>query len=344
MSNTTTFVLIKGNPTSWNVKQKGLMIEKPNEGLKFAAYYPGHDSIYVEDIKNKDIVASLIPSFEFNPSSNRTELTVPNSDVNLIKLLKLHPHYGKKFEIFSEELESTKALSKYNQIEKALEYIKSDNDLEIRAKGVVVLGVDAIHYLPSVSLAKLKEKAFSNPEVVISKINGIDYEAQFISAQAYIQGVVKNNLGHTAIVWGDSENMISPLGTGEIGNEKLGRILAQNNEQSASMLQVIAQKLGVDSNTTIADTSKDDFLIKEKDAEIKRLQEQISQKETDTSKDDLIAQLQAQLAEVSKGGNEETSGDLTLEDAQAKYLEKFGKEVGPRFKNDIDWIKAELDK
>ncbi|MGS4345082.1 hypothetical protein ACKUSY_05620 [Myroides odoratus] len=335
MSNTTTFVLLKGSPTSWSVKQNGLMIEKKGVGLKFAAYYPGQDSIFVEDIKNKDLKPQLIPAFEFNPSTNKTELTVPNTDVNLITLLKLHPHYGKKFEIFSEEIESERALSKYNNIEKALKLIESANDLEVRAKGVVVLGVDAMHYLPTVAMAKLKELAFSNPTQVISKIEGMDYESQFIAAKAFIDKIVKTNLGHTAVVWSDTENLILTLGTGEIGVEKLARLLSQNNEQSYNMLQIISQKLGIGTQ-------------QEEQPSVNA----VSEKELQ-AKDDEIAQLKAQLEAATKGSVQEINtpstqaetankAEMTLEEAQAKYFEKYQKEPGPAHKNNLEWLKSKL--
>ncbi|QQU04235.1 hypothetical protein [Myroides odoratus] len=338
MSNTTTFVLLKGSPTSWSVKQNGLMIEKKGVGLKFAAYYPGQDSIFVEDIKNKDLKPQLIPAFEFNPSTNKTELTVPNTDVNLITLLKLHPHYGKKFEIFSEEIESERALSKYNNIEKALKLIESANDLEVRAKGVVVLGVDAMHYLPTVAIAKLKELAFSNPTQVISKIEGMDYESQFIAAKAFIDKIVKTNLGHTAVVWSDTENLILTLGTGEIGVEKLARLLSQNNEQSYNMLQIISQKLGIGTQQEEQTPSVPVNTVSEKELQ---------------AKDDEIAKLRAELEAANKGSVHEINTpstqaeatnkvEMTLEEATAKYIEKFNKEPGPTVKGDLEWILKKL--
>lgn len=353
MSNTTTFVLLKGSPTSWSVKQNGLMIEKKGVGLKFAAYYPGQDSIFVEDIKNKDLKPQLIPAFEFNPSTNKTELTVPNTDVNLITLLKLHPHYGKKFEIFSEEIESERALSKYNNIEKALKLIESANDLEVRAKGVVVLGVDAMHYLPTVAMAKLKELAFSNPTQVISKIEGMDYESQFIAAKAFIDKIVKTNLGHTAVVWSDTENLILTLGTGEIGVEKLARLLSQNNEQSYNMLQIISQKLGIgtqqEEHTLVNSVSEKE--LQAKDAKLAELETESASKLQ--AKDDEIAQLKAQLEAANKGSVHEINTpstqaeatnkvEMTLEEATAKYIEKFRKEPGPNVKNDLEWILRKL--
>ncbi|MDR2223562.1 MAG: hypothetical protein LBE34_12660 [Flavobacteriaceae bacterium] len=340
MSNTTTFVLLKGNPTSWSVKQNGLMIEKKGVGLKFAAYFPGQDSIFVEDIKNKDLKPQLIPAFEFNPSTNKTELTIPNTDVNLITLLKLHPHYGKKFEVFSEEIESERALSKYNNIEKALKLLESANDLEVKAKGVVVLGVDAMHYVPSVAMSKMKEVAFNNPTQVISKIEGIDYESQFIAAKAFIERIIKTNIGHTAVVWSDTENIITTLGTGEIGVEKLGRLLAQSNEQSYNMLQIISQKLGFETQSEAQTQSApvndvSDQELKEKDAEIEKL------------KAELEAVKQKSIQEINPPTQTESTeqtvtDEMTLEEATEKYIEKFGKEPGPTVKNDLEWILKKL--
>ncbi|KZE74352.1 hypothetical protein AV926_17665 [Myroides marinus] len=340
-------------PQSWSLPINGATAVKPGtRQSKLINYYKGNDSIFTEDVlaENKEIKPSKLPVFYKNDVTGKTELRVNETDTNLIQLLKAHSWYGKKYEIYSLEKESENALAEYDLKLKAADLVKDLDDLELRSKAMVVFGLHAMQWQIPVANHKLKEMAFNNPKEIINKLEAKDFESQYISAQAYVEGIVKNNQGQTKVVWTDTEETILTLAVGEVGNIELGNFLNNGSDQAVNTLQAIAHKLGIDSNTTTASVSLDDSLIKEKDAEIKRLQEQITQKEADTSKDDLIAQLQAQLAEASKGGNEEivvvpeTSGDLTLEEAQAKYLDKFGKEVGPRFKNDIDWIKAELAK
>ena len=332
------FVLTTGRtPQTWDLPHINIMANKPGAGKKFINYYPGEDSIYKEDVegKNKDIKPSEIPLFEFNSATNKTELTVDESNTNLIMYLKAHPWFGRKYDITSETIESEKLLKGYELKEKAIDLVKHVSDLETKSKAMVVFGIQALHFEVKVAEAKLKQLAFEKPEFIIGKLSGVDYESQFISAQAYIQGIVKNNMGHTMVIWGDTEQPILTLAAGETGNIKLGNFLNNGSDQALITMQTIAQKLGIG-------------IQQEEQPSVNA----VSEKELQ-AKDDEIAQLKAQLEAATKGSVQEINTpstqaettnkvEMTLEEAQAKYFEKYQKEPGPAHKNNLEWLKSKL--
>ncbi|EHQ41541.1 hypothetical protein [Myroides odoratus] len=335
------FVLTTGRtPQTWDLPYINIMADKPGSGKKFINYYPGENSIYKEDVegKNKDIKPSEIPLFEFNSATNKTELTVDDSNTNLLMYLKAHPWFGRKYEITSETIESEKLLKGYELKEKAIDLVKHVSDLETRSKAMVVFGIQALHFEVKVAEAKLKQLAFEKPEFIIGKLSGVDYESQFISAQAYIQGIVKNNMGHTMVVWGDTEQSILTLAAGETGNIKLGNFLNNGSDQALITMQTIAQKLGIGDEPKTQTASAPTNTISEKELK---------------AKDDEIAELRAALEAANKGSvhelnppvvdsNKDAKVEMTLEEATAKYIEKFNKEPGPTVKGDLEWILKKL--
>lgn len=340
------------HPQSWTLPINGATAVKPGtRQSKLINYYKGNDSIFTEDVlaENKEIKPSKIPAFVLNEIVGKTELKVNETDTNLIQLLKSHSWFGKKYDIFTLEKESEDALKEYDLKLKAAELVKDLTDIELRSKAMVVFGIEAMHWQLTVANHKLKELAFNKPEDIISKLESKNFESQYIAAQAFVEGIVKNNLGQTKVIWSDTEETIITLAVGEKGNIKLGEFLNNGSDQALSTMQVIAQKLGVEDKNIPTSTSKENSIVLlEKDKEIEKLKSELASKEKDTSKDDLIAELQAKLAEVKSIKEDEVvkteTTELTLEEAQAKFFEKFGKEPGPRYKNDIEYIKAELNK
>lgn len=348
MANNTVFVLTKEGyaPETWELPFNNIMAIKPGTGQKkFIGYYPGEDSVFKEDIEkvNKELKPMEIPVFEFNKATNRTQLTVENSNTNLITYLKLHPWFNKKYTITSDEIESQKVVDEYELKFKAATLVRSDDDLELRSKALVVFGLQAIHYDIATAKAKLQVEADKQPDFVINKLSGVDFESQYISAQAYVKGIVKNNHGQTAVIWGDTENVILLLAVGEIGNIKLGEFLNSNTDQSITTLQTIAQKLGVGVKS---DAPKNTIDTSVKDAEIAALTEQSNYKDAE------IERLKAALEAANNGSLHELTttdttdvnpdSEMTLEEATEKYIEKFGKEPGPTVKGDLEWILKKL--
>lgn len=330
-----TFVLTTGkNPQTWDIPYRMIMADKPGHGKKFINYYQGEDSIYQEDVegKNKDIKPSEIPLFEFNSGTNRTELSVDESNKNLVMYLKTHPWFGKKYTITSDTIESEKLLESYESKEKAIGMVKHVSDLETRAKAMVAFGIQALHFEVKVAEAKLKQTAFENPEFIIKKLSGVDFESQYIAAQAFIEGIVKNNMGHTMVVWGDTEQPLLTLAVGETGNIKLGEFLNNGSELALTTMQTIASKLGIGETKPIIETPNTASILSEKDAEIERLKQAL-----EAANKGAVQEL------VPTPVKEETETTMTLEQAMEAYVKKFGKEPGPTVKNDLEWILKKLE-
>ncbi|MCP1996654.1 hypothetical protein [Flavobacterium sp. HSC-61S13] len=343
---TTTFVLILDiKPQSWSPKQYDLMIEKPGEGLKFIGYYPGQTDIYEEDIlkKNKDAQKSLVPPFEFNNGTNRTELVVKNSNVALIKWLTSHPDYDKKFSIFSEELESEKALASFENKEKALALINKEDINELRAIAMLIFGYDAYNWTEVHAKSKLKALAFNDPDKIISKIVKADYQSQYIASMAYIVGVVKNNIGHTAVIWTDNEQAIINVAVGENGNEKLGNLLASDSDNARNTLQEISTRIDAKTKQSIGLIKNDSSaILSQKDATINAKDQELANKDREI--EELRQLLKNNAALASTGTITEsvtTPMALSLDQAQALYLEKKGVAAPVNKKNDLTWL---LDK
>lgn len=343
-------------PQSWTLPISGATAIKPGtKQSKLINYYKGNDSIFTEDIlaQNKEIKPSKIPAFYKNDITGKTELKVNETDTNLILLLKSHSWFGKKYEIYSLEKESENALAEYDLKLKAAGLVNELDDLELRSKAMVVFGIHAMQWQTSVANHKLKELAFNDPKKVISKLESIDFESQYIAAKAYIEGVVRNNSGQTKVIWADTEETIINLAVGELGNIKLGEFLNSNSDQSLSTMQAIAQKLGIgtqqEEQTPVNTISEKE--LRAKDAKLAELEIESASKLQ--AKDDEIAQLKAQLEAANKGSVQEINtpstqtetankAEMTLEEAQAKYFEKYQKEPGPAHKNNLEWLKSKL--
>lgn len=229
-------------PTSWKLRQNGVMAYKKDSGLKFINYYKGQDSIFEEDITNKDIKASRVPDFTFNMSRNKTELVVNKQDTALINYLKAHPDFNKGFEIYSEEIESQKKLTEYEKKEKALEYIKESNEVKFKALALAYLGYDYFGKDYSTLSAKLKEMAFESPDKILSERESGHFENKYISALAFCSEVVKSNSSYTSIVWTEGEGKILEIAQGENAIEKLSRFLLTKTAESEALLKEVMKR------------------------------------------------------------------------------------------------------
>ncbi|WP_430611494.1 hypothetical protein [Flavobacterium sp. JP2137] len=346
MTTTTTYVLkLDIKPQSWSPKQQDLMIDKPGIGSKFIGYFPGQEDIFIEDIllKNKDAKQVLVPPFEFNSGTDKTELTVKNSNIALNKWLQNHPDFNKKFEVFSEELESEKALANFEKKEKALALINKEDINELRAIAMLVFGYDAYNWTEVHAKSKLKALAFNEPDKIISKIVKADYQSQYIASMAYIVGVVKNNIGHTAVVWADNEQAVINVAVGENGNEKLGNLLASDSDNARNTLQEISNRIDAKTKQSLSLTKNDSSaILSQKDATINAKDQELAAKDQELA--ELRELLKNSTLPPNTGtvtGSVETSTELTAEQVQALYLEKIGTAAPVNKKNDIPWM---LDK
>lgn len=352
-----TFVLTIGkNPNSWDLPQNHVMAVKPGVGKKFINYYKGENSVFAEDITNKDIKPSKVPSFTYNDLEKRTRLVVDDTDINLMMYLKTHPWFGKKYNITNKEMEAKSKLSNYENIEAALDLIKDADENKVKATALAVLGLDYYSKTLTECKAALKEKAINKPEEIINTMNAKDYESRYIASLALCKGIIKTNMGNTAIVWAHNEGVIIHIPTGEKGIDKLTEFLNAGTDEAKTLIQEFHNR--VDKNNQdlakVSDTAEAQKVIEQKDSDLQKA-------------NDEIAELKRQL-EASKSKPDDTSGNLsgyadsadslkgeeaqdtkppvppqmTLKEATAKYIEKHKGEVPTKYKNNIQWIASKL--
>ena len=326
-------------PSTWQLPQTSVMGVKEGKGKKFINYYPGEDSCFVEDIeaKNKDLKPKQVPLFQFNSQSRETQLEVDPENYSLINYLKTHPWYGVKYKIFSKEEDAKNKLKEFEATEKALEKIKISDDNEIKACAMAVFTLNSFYKSVDECKAELKATAIKNPTKILEAFDQVDYDQRFIAGLALVSGIVKINPTQTGVVWADNGGTILHIAQGENGLDKLTKFLSQDNEQSQVMLQELNDRLerkqkAIDSEMLVDELSK-------KDAEIVALKKQLE--EANKSKQPEFSEDITSKTEDEVKVNENIN-DKTLAELQEEYRNKFGKEPGPNFKNNIDKLKEKL--
>lgn len=310
---------LKGKtPNSWALRQKevGITTEK---GYRFMDYFPGGTSLLVDENVGRK---NLKIRFEFN-GIDATEFIVPPGNTLLNEYLQKHPRFNIDYELFSEEISAERKLLEFEKKEIALNLIKETNDFKIQATAIAVFGMEAFGWPASKSLAQLKEKAFSAPDVIINKFEDQYYEARYLAALVFGTGIVQENSVNSAVIWNDStKGVIVHLAKGENGLLKLGEFLAANTDES----RLVLQEFGIRIDKANLSSPK---------------KEQPKTSSIDTAvlsaKDREIEELKAKLAEL------ETPKELSaLEKAQIAYKEKFGKVPGPNVKDNLEWLLKKL--
>ena len=240
------------NPVTWELRQERVMANKEGKGMKFIGYYPGEDSCFVEDHRDKDIQPVKVPLFEYNGLRKKTELSVDSNNLSLINYLETHPEYGVTFSVFSKEIEAKKSISLHDKIEKALDLLKQSDDFKTQAVGFVVLGFAAVSKSLVEIKAEVKSMAISNPDVVIRAIEADNYENKFISALAFAHNIIKTNRMGTAVVWNDAEEgILTHIATGENGIDKLGSFLRDNLDKSQGILHEIDRRINLKNKVSV---------------------------------------------------------------------------------------------
>lgn len=319
-------------PVSWQLPLKGLTLKKFEKvlnkdtgkeeevfvGKRRVKYVEGTNSIFEEDLKGDYVARSIW--FEHG------ELYVDKDDTLLNYILQNHPWYDKKFYLWSEENELKQELEKHRLRDKIRDLISNSEQEKLKAIAIALFGVSAVDWSNDKSEIELRKYSDKKPLELEAEFSSKTYESKYLSALAFTKGLVENNLGQTAVVWNDTtKDVIVYVGKGENGINKLGEFLSEKSEESLIVLQTINER-------------------------IKKLEMNLPKKEKDVAKtikdkDAEIEALKKQLAEAQKGGvQSSTNGadDSELAELQAKYKEKEGKEVPPRFKNDKEWIAKKL--
>ena len=328
----------KMTPASWTIS--GGYAVKEGSGRKLINYYPGSNSIFVEDHKS-DIPAQEV-QFMYNDilSDPATEIVVSEDNRALVAYLKAHPFFNIKYKIHDEEELSKEKSANYDKISEAFSLISESDDLKIQAIAIAILGVQAYGWSPAKCSATLKEMATKTPDIIINKANSENYENFLIAALAFGIGIVKEDNTGNEVVWNDNtQGVILRLAKGENGIEKLGDMLSDADNK------LVLQEIGIRLKKYEKTTNEKAFVVEDL-AEAKAVVDNQAKQ---------IEELKAQLAAANSKPVIENAKDievkdlivvekLTLEEAQKAYIEQEKKDLPVNVKNNLDWILSKLNK
>lgn len=343
MNNTTTFRLTTDKKEgTWSLRGGSA---KKNGVAKFINYWPGSDSIFDEDNK-ENVIKPQSVVFRYNDviSDPGVEIIVPNENKVLIDYLKAHPFYGIHYKIHNQEEIDEKKSESFDKIEEALSLIKETEEIKIQATALAVFGIEAMGWNVAKCKASLKEKAVQEPAFIINKIKATDFESKYLSALAFFSGIVTEDSLKSAIIWNDSDKgIILPLAKGENGITKLGELLGSESEASVLILQEIGIRLNKievlknSANTTSVASGKTEEEIKAE--AIEAYKATLPPVKTE---EEIRAEILAEMAKRGPAKEDVNNEPSELAKAQEKYKEVTGKDVPPRFANDINWLNSKI--
>jgi hypothetical protein len=207
--------------------------------LQNIGYWQGSKSIF--DADNKDTAyKKLSVTFVPNNHANDPGIEVTTNDKLLIDYLRIHPFFNKKYFEYDPDAVANEKAQKYDLVEKALGYV-SDADDDIKALAVAVFGFEYFSKSESICRAALKQKAYENPQDIISVREDKKFESRYIISGMYCTNVIKNNNTNTAVVWAETGNMILPVAKGENGMDKLVEFIYSGTEEATTLLQEFAK-------------------------------------------------------------------------------------------------------
>ena len=345
----------KRTPASWvlNSIQNGGYAVKPGFGSKLINYFPGSNSIFVEDQKS-DIKAKEV-EFTYNEilSDPATSIMVDEDNKCLIDYLKAHTFFNHHYYIHNEDQLAENKLANLDKIEKAFSLIKENEDLKIQAMALAIFKEEAYGWSPTKCKAELKERATTAPDIIINAMESDRYESKYLSALAFYSGIVKENQLKGAVVWNDEdEGVILRIAKGENGIKVLGDLLYVENDET----RLIFQEIGIRLNKYL---SAGDVEVKNEQFVSGKTTEQIAKEAVEAYKaslpkaktaEEIIAEYKATLiVDDTEVGAIATVGDdgydkTNLEVVQAKYKEVSGKDAPINKKNNLDWLNAEIAK
>lgn len=242
--NTVTYRLKNITPKTWALKVKNAFGKKDINGYiadKPIGYFVGKDSCFVED--NPETKESAVPEFEFNESTGKTELVVPETNRALINYLETHAWFNKKYIRFDADADAKRDLERFESTEKALDFLKNKTGDDVIALGLLVIGNHAINMGEQNVLRELKYLAFNSPENILKVTNNLDFDVLIIGASAFVKGIVKTNDTKTAVVWEDSLGVIVRVAKGEKPIEKLSEFLTNQTDEARTTLQEMGNRV-----------------------------------------------------------------------------------------------------
>lgn len=340
-------------PISWQLPLANVLLPKidPATGKegpeKLIHYVPGASSIYVEDYKGDKKGQDIW--FEDG------EIEVRDSDVLKIEILKRHRWFNVHYELVDDNASAQRELDQFDLQEKALQLVNESDVLKLQAIALVHLGERAFGWTELMCKAELKKKAFSDPKAIIEEFGKPSYQSRYIVCLAMLKKIIKTNLGNTAVVWADTEQVIVRLAAGENAIDVLSQFLSSNSEGAMVTLQRLSEKaegtpaaVSAKFESQAVDNSAE---LAAKDKEIEELKKQLAAKNepkqeaqvanVTTGPDNQGVSATEEVETIEENKNEGQTGDAapTLEELQQKYLKLSGaRMLPPNQKNDAAWL------
>jgi hypothetical protein len=318
----------KKQPSTYSMRVNEAMGLK-NGMLKEIGYYKGFESPFTEDVilLNKEAKKERPPIFTFKKYLNATTLDVKESDKALINFIEKHEDFGKRIERYSESLESTRQLSKYSEVEKALSIVNESDEYRIKALGLCIIGFDSYGKDVVIVTKELKELAFNNPKKVLSEYENVNFDNKLLVSLAFCSNVIEANNNQTALQWVNGQGRILGIATGEDSVVKMTEFISSQTPESNAVMQELGKRLDkIISKKALA--QKEESKVKTLEQKIKELESKLAGKE--------------ELSNIEVVSEPIVVDELELKEAQEVFKNQFKKQVPMRYKNDLDWIKKQL--
>lgn len=303
-----------------------------NGMLKEIGYYKGYDSPFKEDVikLNKDAVPERPPIFTFKKHINATTIDVRDSDKALINFIEASEDFGKIYERYSENIESSRQLSKYSEVEKALSIVNEGDQYRIKALGLCIIGFDSYGKDTIIITKELKELAFNSPRKVLDEYENPNFDNKLLVSLAFCSNVIEANDNQTAIQWVNGKGRVLGIATGEDSVIKMTEFIGSQTPESNAVMQELGKRLDK-IIAKKANAQKEESKVKSLEEKIKELEARLAGKE------------ELSNIEVVEEPIDESDIDLLdLNGAQFMYKQQLKKPVPMRYKNDLDWIKTQL--
>ena len=315
---------------------RGILVPREIEGeklLKAIAYIPGASSFYAEDHKGDQPTKPIW----FDDGEFRVSL----DDKVLNDLMQAHPWFNTNYVLVNEEATAKEEVKDFELLAKASNAIINEKDeFKLKAMAMVIISLDAATWDPFKCKAELLKYAKNHTKTLLSQLVKVDYEGRLLAALAFSKEIVKYNEFQTAVLWNDdNEGVIIRVAEGESGVDKLGEFLSKKSESSVLVQQRIGTKVDTIASINVVEeivvSGKTEAQIKaEAIAEYKAslLEEKVEDVPTDSTPAPTVVTEKAKFDSTN------------LVEVQTMYKTLFEKEIPPRFKNDLVWLNAEINK
>lgn len=329
-------------PVSWELPLRNMYFPRTKDGVttdKAVHYLKGSPSIWAEDYKgDKEPLGAVY--FEDGV------LEVDATDTLLLEILNIHRFKDVHYEIFDADANSEKKMVDFELKERALDIVNVVDDVKVKALALVLIGSETLNWTALHCRAELKDRAFTTPKLILDEAEKPNYEVKYQIGLSYLEGTIKDNATQTAVLWTDTDAIIIRLAVGENGLDKMTEFLSIKSEESMLTLQRLGEKSQKLDDTVLTEKFNKEFAqvdkkeLYAKDAEIAELKRMLAEKVTPV----VVPVVNENVAEKKEvvAADADDKKELTLQELQAQYADKYKKQVPNNKKTDTAWIMQQL--